>query len=59
MANAQPPQITLTVFLIKKNKADVGSFLPDWESLDKHTIKNGRETLGELYVKLSRAKPPG
>lgn len=59
MADDKPPQITLTVFLIKKDRVDVDSFLPGSESLDKYAIKNGHETIGDLYVKLSRAKPPG
>lgn len=54
MPDDKPPQITLTVFLIKEDRVDLDSFLPDNESLDKYTIKNGRETIGDLYIKLSR-----
>lgn len=59
VADDKPPQITLTVFLIKEDRGDVDSFLLNKDSLDKYTIKNGRETIGDLYVKLSQAKPPG
>ncbi|MEW8692239.1 MAG: TIGR04141 family sporadically distributed protein [Candidatus Thiodiazotropha endolucinida] len=59
MADDKPPQITLTIFLIKKDKDDIDSFLPDNESLDSYTIQNGSDTIGYLFVKLPRSKPPG
>lgn len=55
----KPPQITLTIFLIKKDSDDVDSFLSNHESLDHHSLKNGRTVIGDLYVKKPHPKPPG
>ena len=55
----KPPQITLTIFLIKEDKADVDSFVPKKGSLDCYTLQDGRTVIGDLYVKKSVPRPPG
>ena len=55
----KPPQITLTIFLIKKEETTVDSFLPNKGSLDCYTLEDGQKTIGDLYVKKPHSKPPG
>lgn len=52
-------QITLTIFLIKKDAGDVDTFLSNRESLDHHSLKNGSTVIGDLYIKKPHPKPPG
>lgn len=55
----KPPQITLTIFLIKEDEATVDSFLPNKSSLDCYALKAGQKSIGDLYVKRPHSKPPG
>jgi uncharacterized protein (TIGR04141 family) len=52
------PQITLTIFLIKKDVIDIDSFLAKRTSLDHHALKDGKILVGDLYVKRPHPKPP-
>lgn len=54
----KPPQITLNIFLIKKDADDVDAFLPNRTALDHHPLKDGKTLIGDLYVQKPHAKPP-
>lgn len=55
----KPPQITLTIFLIKKDADNVDFFLSDRKLLDHHLLKKDKTVIGELYVQKDHSKPPG
>lgn len=55
MADDKPPQITLTIFLIKKDKDNIGSFLPDNKTLDRYTIRMGATPLA-IYLSNSHGQ---
>jgi uncharacterized protein (TIGR04141 family) len=55
----RPPQITLTIFLIKVDATDIDTFFSDRGSLDHHSLKDGKTAIGDLYIKRPRPKPPG
>lgn len=55
----KPPQITLSVFLIKEGVGDVDTFLSNNSSLHHYSLKNGDREIGDLYVKKPYPKPPG
>ena len=58
MDDDKPPQITLTIFLIKKDFVAIDNFITDHESLSRHSIKNGRILIGDLWVRRPRTKTP-
>ncbi len=59
MEEDKTPQITLSIYLIKKEQADIGVFLPNNNALNQYTVQYGRTIIGELYVKPPQPKPPG
>jgi len=54
----KPPQITLNIFLIKKDVDDIDAFLPNRASLDQYALTDGKTPVRELYVQRPHAKPP-
>lgn len=54
----KPPQITLNIFLIKKDVVDVDAFLPKRTALDQYALTDGKTPVGDLYVQKPHAKPP-
>jgi len=58
MVNDKPPQITLTIFLIKKDLGAIEDFITGHKSLNRHGIKNGRIAIGDLWVRRPRTKTP-
>lgn len=58
MPEEKLPQITLTIFLIKKEFLGINDFIKDLGSLDLHTIKNGDVVIGELLVRAPIIKSP-
>lgn len=47
----KPPQIMLTIFLIKESETTVDSFLRNNGSLACYTLKDGQKIIGYLCVK--------
>ena len=54
----KPPQITLTIFLIKAGETTADLFLPTKSFLNCYTLKDEQQTIGYLYVKKPHSKPP-
>lgn len=54
----KPPQITLNIFLIRKDVDDVDAFLPYRAALDQYALSDGKTPVGDLYVQKPHAKPP-
>jgi len=54
----KPPQITLNVFLIKRDLVDIDAFLRNRAALDQYAVMDGKTPLGDLYVQKPHANPP-
>ncbi len=54
----KPPQITLNIFLIKKDVEDIDAFLTNRAALDQYALTDGQTPVGDLYVHKPHAKPP-
>lgn len=49
----KPPQITLTIFLIKIDATDIATFFSDLGSLDHHSLKDGKTLWRSGYLQPS------
>lgn len=54
----KPPQITLNIFLIKRDVDDVDAFLTNRATLDRYALTDDRTPVGDLYVQRLHPKPP-
>lgn len=54
----KPPQITLNIFLIKKDVDDVDAFLTNRAALEQYALTDGKTPVGDLYVQKPHAKLP-
>ena len=57
MEKSEVPQITLSIFLIKKD-LDEEDFISNYNSLDQYTIKDNQKIIGDLFIKKPKFNSP-